>query len=118
MSGGIDTTKRFWYISATGMMKTSNPANDSAQTTQRVRVGMIGLAAVLLLIGLAAAIFSTASRERAVSGGSRADVVANLTMGNGLAGLGDGSEPLADLGVTPSTATENVAAATPDQPPR
>jgi hypothetical protein len=115
LSCAIDTTKRFWYISATGMMKSSNPPIDPGQTTQRVRVGMIGLAAVLLLIGLAAAIFSTASRERAVSGGSRADVVANLTMGNGLAGLGDGSEPLADLGVTPSTATENVALAASDR---
>ena len=95
------------------MMKSSNPAHDTAQTTQRVRVGMIGLAAVLLLIGLAAAIFSTASRERAVSGGARADIVANLTMGNGMAALGDGNEPLADLGVTPSTATENSSAATP-----
>lgn len=95
-------------------MKSSNPPLEPDQTTQRVRVGMIGLAAVLLLIGLAAAIFSTASRERAVSGGSRADVVANLTMGNGLAGLGDGSEPLADLGVTPSTATENVTVAATD----
>lgn len=72
---------------------------------------MIGLAAVLLLIGLAAAILSTASRETAVSGGARADVVANMTMENGLAGLSDGTEPLADLGVTPSTATENVAIA-------
>ncbi|MEN2785716.1 hypothetical protein ABC969_04690 [Sphingomonas qilianensis] len=98
------------------MMKTSSPASDTAQTTQRVRVGMIGLAAVLLLIGLAAAILATASRERAVSGGARADIVANLTMGNGMAALGDGSdgsEPLADLGVTPSTATENSMAAAP-----
>lgn len=81
-------------------------AQDPAQTTQRVKVGMIGLAAVLLLIGLAAAIFSTASRERAVLGGARADVVANLTITNDIAAAGDGSEPLADLGVTPSTAIE------------
>ena len=68
---------------------------------------MIGLAAVLLLIGLAAAIFSTASRERAVAGGANPDVVANLTIGNDIASMGDGSEPLADLGVTPSTAISN-----------
>ena len=70
---------------------------------------MIGLAAVLLLIGLAAAIFSTASRERAVAGGANPDVVANLTIANGMAGIGDGSEPLADLGVTPSTASGNTS---------
>jgi hypothetical protein len=86
-------------------------AQDPAQRTQRVKVGMIGLAAVLLLIGLAAAIFSTASRDRAVPGGPRADVVANMTMGNGLAGLSDGNEPLADLGVTPSTDVEDANAA-------
>jgi hypothetical protein len=83
-------------------------AQEPGQTTQRVKVGMIGLAAVLLLIGLAAAIFSTASRERAVLGGANPDVVANLTIDNEAAGVGDGSEPLADLGLTPSTATEEV----------
>lgn len=69
---------------------------------------MIGLAAVLLLIGLAAAIFATASHERAVSGGARPDVVANLSISNSMAVASDGSEPLADLGVTPSAATENA----------
>ena len=82
-------------------------SQESVQRTQRVKVGMIGLAAVLLLIGLAAAIFSTASRDRGVPGGARPDVVANLTMGNSLAGLSDGTEPLADLGVTPSTGVVN-----------
>lgn len=104
---GIDTMGRLRYIYATGMMTSQEPG----QTTQRVKVGMIGLAAVLLLIGLAAAIFSTASREPAVSGGARPDVVANLTTGNDLAGLSDGTEPLADLGVTPSTASENTGVA-------
>ena len=57
---------------------------DPGQTTQRVRVGIIGLAAVLLLIGLAAAIFSTVSKEKplAVAGGAHADVVANMVSGN------------------------------------
>jgi hypothetical protein len=83
-------------------------APDPGQRTQRVKVGMIGLAAVLLLIGLAAAIFATASRERGVLGGANPDVVANLTIGNDTVAVGDGSEPLADLGLTPSTATEEV----------
>ena len=94
-------------------MTSQDSAQDAGQTTQRIRVGMIGLAAVLLLIGLAAAIFATASRERAVSGGARPDIVANLAIANDTATAG-ANEPLADLGVTPSTATEdvNVAAIT------
>ncbi|MDP9085283.1 MAG: hypothetical protein M3N02_00750 [Pseudomonadota bacterium] len=95
------------------MMTKQDPNLDRGQTTQRVKVGMIGLAAVLLLIGLAAAIFSTASRERAVAGGANPDVVANLTIANGMAGIRDGSEPLADLGVAPSTAIENSSAVAP-----
>lgn len=110
MSGGIDKTSRLRYIYATGMMTSPDPNLDRAQTTQRVKVGMIGLAAVLLLIGLAAAIFSTASRERAVAGGANPDVVANLTIGNDIAAMGDGSEPLADLGVAPSTSSGNSSA--------
>ena len=90
-------------------------AQDPAQTSQRVRVGMIGLAAVLLLIGLAAAIFSTASKERPLSvvGGARPETVANMAAGNDALPSGAStSEPLAELGVAPSTATEeNVASA-------
>ena len=78
---------------------------------------MIGLAAVLLLIGLAAAIFSTASRERAVAGGANPDVVANLTIGNTTV-TGDGSEPLADLGVAPSTASGNTSTVASNVPPQ
>ena len=89
-------------------------AQDPAQTTQRVKVGIIGLAAVLLLIGLAAAIFSTVSKEKplAVAGGARADVVANMVSGNDSAPTDTStSEPLAELGVAPSTAAKdgNVA---------
>ena len=88
-------------------------AQDSAQTSQRVKVGMIGLAAVLLIIGLAAAIFSTASRERAVVGGARADVVANMAMANTTMPQDrPTNEPLAELGVAPSAAPDNSVAAT------
>ena len=74
---------------------------------------MIGLAAVLLLIGLAAAIFSTASKERPMSviGGARPDVVASMAAGNSALPNGAAtSEPLAELGVAPSTATEENSA--------
>jgi hypothetical protein len=91
-------------------------AQDPAQTSQRVRVGMIGLAAVLLLIGLAAAIFSTASKERPfiVAGGAHPDVVANMAAGSSaLPTSAPTNEPLAELGVAPSTATEGANAAQP-----
>lgn len=107
----IDKPPAMRYIYDT-RMKTFVP--DPVQTTQRVRVGMIGLAAVLLLIGLAAAIFSTASRERPVLGGAHADVVANMAIGN--AALPEDtatSEPLAELGVAPSIAVDNTTAAAP-----
>ncbi|MES2046033.1 MAG: hypothetical protein V4475_19335 [Pseudomonadota bacterium] len=95
---------------------------DQAQTSQRVRVGMIGLAAVLLLVGFAAAMLSFASRERpiAAAGGVRPDVVANLVSGNQSApGASATSEPLADLGLTPSAVNDpNGNAAKPAHAPR
>jgi len=88
-------------------------AQDAAQTTQRFRVGMIGLAAVLLFIGLAAAIFATANHDRQVVaiGSAREDVVANIV--SGAPGAGGGAvnkEPLAELGVAPSAEVENATA--------
>ena len=93
-------------------------AQDPAQRSQRVKVGMIGLAAVLLLIGLAAAIFSNARRERPliVVGGAHPDVVANMAAGNqALPVEGATSEPLAELGVAPSASADvNVAQVSPN----
>lgn len=70
---------------------------------QRVKVGAIGLAAVVLLIMLAGAILGSASRQRTVTtaGGAKADIVANMALGND----GAPGEPLADMGVTPATNT-------------
>ncbi len=84
---------------------------------QRVRVGMTGLASVLILVGLASVIYSSASREAPVdaAGASKADVVANMTDGvipNMAAEKQAPSEPLAEIGVAPSTgSTETVNAA-------
>lgn len=78
---------------------------DPAQTAQRVKVGAIGLAVVLLLIGLATAIFSVVSRERPATaiGAPRADVAANLSMSNtAVPSDGATSEPLAELGIAPA----------------
>lgn len=77
---------------------------DAAQTTQRMRVGMIGLAAVLLLIGFAAAMFATVTHERSAPaiGAANSETVANMVAGNMLAAR----EPLAELGVAPSATVD------------
>lgn len=66
---------------------------------------MIGLAAVILLIGFASALFSLVTRERpiAVAGSPNAEVVANIALANGATAEGL-NEPLADLGVAPGAA--------------
>lgn len=96
-------------------------AREQTQAMQRVTVGMTGLAVVLLLIGLASAIFSSASREAPVSavGAAKPDVVANLTMGNAIIPEEAVKEPLAEIGVTPSTAAEasNATVAAKPTPP-
>ena len=69
---------------------------------------MIGLAAVFLLIGLAAAIFSSANKERpvTVAGAAQPDVVASMTAPANAAQQQQQqsatAEPLSELGVTPS----------------
>lgn len=80
---------------------------------QRVRVGLTGLAVVLVLIGVASALFTSANRQQPASafGASNASVVANMTDGGGAntaAGQGR-DEPLAELGVTPSTGATPAA---------
>jgi uncharacterized protein YpuA (DUF1002 family) len=88
-------------------------SEDSAEAMQRVRVGLIGLAMVLILIGLASAIFTSANRDAPVSaiGASNATVVANMTDGTSVVAKSK-DEPLAELGVAPSTtSTEAVNAA-------
>lgn len=84
----------------------------SMQAAQRVKVGMTGLAVVLLLIWLASAIFSTASKDKPVevAGAPKPDVVANLSITNESVPASAGSEPLAELGVAPSAADANSQA--------
>jgi hypothetical protein len=86
-------------------------ASDRAQAAQRVKVGMIGLAAVLLLIGLAALVFSIASKDRGVdvAGAAQPAVVANMTGSNTDQRMQD-KEPLAEIGVAPSATDANAAA--------
>ncbi|WP_404333788.1 hypothetical protein AB2M62_11270 [Sphingomonas sp. MMS12-HWE2-04] len=74
---------------------------------------MTGLAIVLVLIGLATAIFSSANRDEPVTaiGAPNASVVANMT-GENTNQIAEKAkdEPLAELGVAPSTSST----ATPD----
>jgi len=81
---------------------------DPIQTTQRVKVGLIGLATVVLLIAIASAIIGSATRERPMdtAGSAKADVVANMTVTNGSA---SGGEPLAELAVAPSAGNQVAA---------
>jgi hypothetical protein len=92
-------------------MKPVSP-EDSAQAMQRVRVGMTGLAMVLVMIGLASAIFTSASRgDGTAIGSSNGSVVANMADGNVIIGT-ETVVPTGELGVAPSTAsTETVNAA-------
>lgn len=89
-------------------------ARDTSQTMQRVKVGVVGLVAVVLLIAIASAILGSATHERpiATAGSAQADVVANIAMTNtgAAAAAAEGAgEPLAELGVAPSTSNAQAS---------
>lgn len=76
---------------------------------------MTGLAFVMLLIGLASAIFSSASREPVptiAAGGGTPALIENITTAPTNA-TDPVKEPLAELGVAPSAATESLNAVAP-----
>ncbi|WP_246847949.1 hypothetical protein [Sphingomonas beigongshangi] len=88
-------------------------AREHSQTVQRVKVGLIGLVAVVLLIAVASAILGSATRERpiATAGSAQADVVANMALtnaGSAQAAADASGEPLAELGVAPSTSNSQA----------
>ncbi len=96
--------------------------SDKVQLMQRIRVGMTGLAVVLVLILAASALLRSASNEAPVAaiGAPNADTVANMT-GIAIANTADPQtteEPLADLGLAPGTASENLTAAAEPLPPQ
>jgi len=69
---------------------------------QRVRVALTGLAAVLVLIAVASAVFRYVSTEPPVTaiGAAKPEVVANIAV---TAPGNTSSEPLAELGIAPGT---------------
>ncbi|WP_156442911.1 MULTISPECIES: hypothetical protein [unclassified Sphingomonas] len=90
--------------------------SDPQSSMQRVRVGLTGLASVLLLMGVASAVFSSARDEAPVlaEGAPKPDVVANMTEGmvtNSAAEPKD--EPIAELGIAPRTAESPAPDVTP-----
>ena len=88
----------------------------SNQAMQRVRVGMVGLAAVILLIGLASALFSAANRQQSPTAATSAGEVANMTATNTMSAAEAENEPLAQLGVAPSTAEPSPVEPAPAAP--
>jgi len=86
--------------------------NDRHERLQRVRIGLTGLAAVFLVIVSAGALSGSASDESPVQ--EQANVQAPLGLpelvGNDLAAEALPKEPLAELGVAPSSASADNAA--------
>ena len=87
-----------------------NGAPEPSQTVQRVKVGMIGLAAVVLLIALASAIIGSVTRERPVPGAAQANLVAEMAAGNSVPPASSTGEPLAEMGVAPPTVNSQATA--------
>jgi hypothetical protein len=80
-------------------------AGNKVEAFRRVRVGIMGLAAILLLIGLATAMRSLITDQVAVSSQAQGQIVTNT------ATQPDKDEPLAELGVMPGSAEKPKAAA-------
>lgn len=84
------------------------------EISRRVRIGVSGLAGVLLLVGLADFVIDNVRREAALRAPDPTAAAANAAAQT--------SEPLADLGVTPSpdaapAAVQPAAPAVPDLEP-
>ena len=89
-------------------MDVSTPKPQAArtgQTVQRVKVGVTGLAVVLLLILLASALMRSVGHQR--TGAPRAELAANMASAN----AADANEPLAEIGAAPAAqANESLPA--------
>ncbi|WP_294273653.1 hypothetical protein [uncultured Sphingomonas sp.] len=76
---------------------------DHHHIMQRVKVGMIGLAAVILLIAIASTILGSLNRDEppvVAAGAAQSNMVADMTVTN--ATTPASNEPLAELGVAPA----------------
>lgn len=96
-------------------MQVSTTQLDRPQAIQRLKVGLIGLAAVLMLIGLASAVFNSVNRERPATGigGAQPGRVAEMANTTEPPAA---NEPLAELGVAPPATVEPANRATRARP--
>ena len=84
---------------------------------QRVQIGLVGLAAVMLIVTLANLVIQTARNEAALDSAAAVQAVPGNGQVNssGTAVAAGPSEPLADLGVTPTA--DSSAPSVPDLQP-
>ena len=104
-------------------MAPKNNLRAHREELQRVQIGLVGLAGVLLIVTLANLVVDSARKDNA-SEAPMTEAVSNGDMfsGSNAAGLpkSAGNEPLADLGVTPTTegaATPVLPSPVPDLEP-
>lgn len=78
---------------------------------QRVRVGLTGLAAVMLIVAVSTAIFESAKVGEEKAATAAEDVRSAQVVANMLENANEApSEPLAEIGVTPGAAAESAPA--------
>ena len=82
---------------------------------QRVQIGLVGLAAVMLIVTLANLVIQTARNEAALDSAMAVQAVPGNGQVNSSGTVASPSEPLADLGVTPTADTS--APSVPDLQP-
>lgn len=97
------------------MSAVTTPTTDTErqERLQRIRIGATGLAAVFLVVASAGVLTSSASDETPVAQQADVETASGLPdiVGNQLANETLPQEPLAELGVAPSTASGGNAAA-------
>lgn len=92
---------------------TPKPPADAAERMQRIRVGVTGLAAVLLVVAVATAI-ATGVRNSAETTAATAPPPVVATVAQATNAGEEPSEPLAQLGAAPGTVPEAPANQTAD----
>lgn len=83
---------------------------------QRIRVGVTGLAAVILIVLLAAAIATSVRRSAYLNGASATDSLAADGKPKTSKAVDPDAEPLAQLGVAPAAESKDVSAQPEKQP--
>lgn len=90
------------------MIEEPKNTSDRQDSIQRIQVGVIGLAAVLLLVSIANFVLQRASDEQTAIEVIQAEATGNVPQPSEKTADSAPSEPLADLGITPTRAPEGV----------